>query len=42
MPFVAVDVRGRGDSPGTFVPYRHEGQDGYDAVWASLIWHLPP
>ena len=23
--FVAVDVRGRGDSPGTFVPYRHEG-----------------
>lgn len=34
--FVAVDVRGRGDSPGTFVPYRHEGQDGYDAVeWCA-------
>lgn len=34
--FVAVDVRGRGDSPGSFVPYRHEGQDGYDAVeWCA-------
>jgi putative CocE/NonD family hydrolase len=34
--FVAVDVRGRGDSPGTFVPYRQEGQDGYDAVeWCA-------
>ena len=34
--FVAVDVRGRGDSPGSFVPYRHEGQDGYDSVeWCA-------
>ena len=28
--FVAVDVRGRGDSEGLFVPYRNEGRDGYD------------
>jgi len=34
--FVAADVRGRGDSPGDFVPYRHEGQDGYDSVeWCA-------
>ncbi len=34
--FVAMDVRGRGDSDGTFVPYRNEGQDGYDAVeWCA-------
>jgi uncharacterized protein len=34
--FVGVDVRGRGDSPGTFVPYRQEGRDGYDAVeWCA-------
>ena len=34
--FVAVDVRGRGDSPGNFVPYRHEGKDGYDSVeWCA-------
>ncbi len=38
--FVAMDVRGRGDSDGTFVPYFHEGQDGYDAIeWcASQPW----
>ena len=30
--FVAMDVRGRGDSEGTFVPYLNEGQDGYDAI----------
>lgn len=31
-----VDVRGRGDSDGVFVPYRNEGQDGYDAIeWAA-------
>jgi putative CocE/NonD family hydrolase len=34
--FVAVDVRGRGDSPGDFIPYRYEGKDGYDAVeWCA-------
>ena len=38
--FVAMDVRGRGDSEGTFVPYVNEGQDGYDAIeWcASQPW----
>ena len=38
--FVAVDVRGRGDSQGTFIPYRMEGRDGYDSVeWcASQPW----
>jgi uncharacterized protein len=38
--FVAIDVRGRGDSDGTFVPYLNEGQDGYDAIeWcASQLW----
>ncbi|HXX77946.1 MAG TPA: CocE/NonD family hydrolase, partial [Ktedonobacteraceae bacterium] len=38
--FVAMDVRGRGDSDGTFVPYLNEGQDGYDAIeWcASQDW----
>ncbi|CAM3780069.1 CocE/NonD family hydrolase [Alicyclobacillus pomorum] len=31
-----VDVRGRGDSEGEFVPYRNEGKDGYDTVeWAA-------
>jgi putative CocE/NonD family hydrolase len=34
--FVAMDVRGRGDSDGEFVPYRHEGPDGYDAIeWCA-------
>ncbi len=27
-----MDVRGRGDSEGTFIPYFGEGQDGYDSV----------
>jgi putative CocE/NonD family hydrolase len=38
--FVAMDVRGRGDSDGVFVPYLNEGQDGYDAIeWcASQPW----
>jgi len=38
--FVGMDVRGRGDSPGEFVPYRSEGKDGYDAIeWcASQAW----
>ncbi|MCL6452257.1 MAG: CocE/NonD family hydrolase [Alicyclobacillus sp.] len=33
---VIADVRGRGDSEGSFVPYRGEGIDGYDTVeWAA-------
>ncbi len=33
---VAMDVRGRGDSDGTFEPYRNDGQDGYDAIeWCA-------
>lgn len=37
---VYMDVRGRGDSDGVFVPYRNDGQDGYDAVeWcAAQSW----
>ena len=35
--YVAMDVRGRGDSDGTFVPYRNDGQDGYDAIeWLAV------
>ena len=30
--FVSQDVRGRGDSEGTFYIYVNEGEDGYDAV----------
>ncbi len=34
--YVAMDVRGRGDSDGIFVPYRNEGPDGYDAIeWCA-------
>ncbi len=34
--FVTMDVRGRGDSDGAFVPYRNEGLDGYDAIeWCA-------
>ncbi len=34
--FVAVDVRGRGNSQGSFEPFRHEAADGYDvAEWVS-------
>jgi len=38
--FVAMDVRGRGDSDGEFVPYVNDGRDGYDAIeWcASQPW----
>ncbi len=38
--FVAMDVRGRGDSDGQFVPYFNEGIDGYDAIeWcAAQSW----
>ena len=31
-PFLTVDVRGRGDSEGTFWPFLNEAQDGYDVV----------
>jgi len=31
-PFLTVDVRGRGNSGGEFVPYVHDAQDGYDIV----------
>ena len=30
--FVAMDVRGRGDSDGGFLPYFNEGRDGYDSI----------
>jgi putative CocE/NonD family hydrolase len=34
--FVAMDVRGRGDSDGVFVPYFNEGRDGYDTIeWCA-------
>lgn len=34
---VWMDVRGRGDSDGEFVPYRNDGRDGYDAVeWCAV------
>ncbi len=34
--FVAMDVRGRGDSDGVFRPYQHEASDGYDAIeWCA-------
>ncbi|HVT63528.1 MAG TPA: CocE/NonD family hydrolase [Mycobacteriales bacterium] len=33
---VGVDVRGRGDSPGVFIPFAHDGYDGYDVVeWVA-------
>ena len=34
--YVEMDVRGRGDSDGVFIPYRNDGLDGYDAIeWCS-------
>jgi putative CocE/NonD family hydrolase len=32
FPFLAVDVRGRGDSEGRFEPFIQEAKDGYDVV----------
>lgn len=33
---VCQDTRGRGDSPGEFVPFQHEGADGADTIeWIS-------
>jgi putative CocE/NonD family hydrolase len=38
--YVAMDVRGRGDSDGVFEPYINDGRDGYDAIeWlAAQEW----
>jgi putative CocE/NonD family hydrolase len=38
--YVAMDVRGRGDSEGEFTPYVNDGRDGYDAIeWlAAQSW----
>ncbi|HEY7781716.1 MAG TPA: CocE/NonD family hydrolase [Ktedonobacterales bacterium] len=38
--WVAMDVRGRGDSDGAFVPYFNDGPDGHDAIeWcAGQAW----
>jgi putative CocE/NonD family hydrolase len=34
--YVAMDVRGRGDSDGKFTPQRNEGKDGYESVeWCA-------
>ena len=34
--FITMDVRGRGDSDGQFVPYVNDGRDGYDAIeWSA-------
>lgn len=31
-----MDVRGRGDSDGKFIPYINEGADGHDSIeWAA-------
>lgn len=40
LHFVSLDVRGRGDSDGTFVPFACDGDDGHDAVeWiAAQPW----
>lgn len=36
LPFMAVDVRGRGNSEGTFRPMAHDAVDGYDVVeWVA-------
>jgi putative CocE/NonD family hydrolase len=33
---VYMDVRGRGDSEGEFLPYRNEGRDGHDSIeWCA-------
>ena len=32
LVYAYVDSRGRGDSPGVFAPFEHEGEDGYDVV----------
>jgi putative CocE/NonD family hydrolase len=37
--YVSMDVRGRGDSDGDFIPYFNEGRDGYDCI-ECWIWTL--
>jgi hypothetical protein len=32
IPFAIVDIRGRGNSGGSFTPFVHEKEDGYDIV----------
>lgn len=32
LPFLAVDLRGRGESPGEFRPFIRDGEDGHDTV----------
>jgi len=35
---VVQDVRGRGDSEGTYYPFKYEREDGYDSVqWAAAL-----
>lgn len=35
---VVQDTRGRGNSQGSFVPFEHEAEDGYDAIeWAATL-----
>jgi len=35
---VVQDVRGRGDSEGSYYPFKHEREDGYDSVqWAAAL-----
>jgi putative CocE/NonD family hydrolase len=35
--YIEMDVRGRGDSDGEFVPYINDGLDGYDSIeWCAL------
>ena len=40
--YVTLDVHGRGDSDGEFVPYVNDGRDGYDAIeWcAAQSWSI--
>ena len=36
LAFLAIDVRGRGNSEGEFQPWKHEGHDGHDVVeWVA-------
>lgn len=36
LPFLTIDVRGRGNSEGSFWPTLHEGRDGFDIVeWVA-------
>jgi uncharacterized protein len=32
IAYINIDARGRGDSPGAFKPFDHDGEDGYDVV----------